>query len=1074
MKRPVDLHSATTQQDKKLNSTAGALKKYGMGIKVRLFLVGVMVMWGIGVMGQTVDLSVTESALTETNGVTPTTTITATISPTSTLTTTVNLGFSGTATHTEDYTVSSTTIVIPANISTSSTTLTTVDDALFEGGTPEDVVIGITGLSTNATVGTQSSVTVTIEDNDSEPEVSLSATPLALTETSGATSTSTITATLTHVNTTTSVTVTLGYSGSATVTDDYTYSGTQIVIPAGDLSATATVTTVDDDLYEGSTPENIVIDINSVSSGTISSTADQVTLTIAENDSEPEVSLSATPLALTETSGATSTSTITATLTHVNTTTSVTVTLGYSGSATVTDDYTYSGTQIVIPAGDLSATATVTTVDDDLYEGSTPENIVIDINSVSSGTISSTADQVTLTIQDNNAAPLVTMTVAPLLLTETNTGTATTISTITVELDAVSGLPVTVDLGYSGTATSTSDYDAPDQIIIAAGTQSNTGTLTATNDGQNEVNETVIIDITGVTNGIESGTQSATITIDGTTQTPNLILPASSTADGPTVDLSFTVPEDAQDGSANMTFTRVGGVNDNQSPHVITFVTSPGTYSYSAALDGTNLSSYTSTISSVTSKGNPGTDFVDGAIYDVVLQYKDYLGNAAATVTNTSFYYEQVPFDVEDIIDVAPDPRSSTVTSVTVDFNKLVDVSLVNDSHFRLTLDGVDVSLSSTGLISYSTDEAGGYYDDPPPKGSGPVYSSRYFIDLSSYTSDDGSYVFTLFRTGTTTITSQSGAGLPSATYKESWVKDATPPTLSTVSIESNNTENPGFIGVGGTVSVSLTASEGLQDSPTIIFNKTGTVSSTVTASKVNGLDDYWSGTYTITSGDDEGPISVDIEMADLAGNAGTHSGTTDASSVTIDKTTATLTSVTMTSSNTTDALAKVEDVVTLQFTGDEALKSKPGVIIAGHEIAPGSITNSTGNTWKAIYTMAPGDAEGSIPYTIDFEDLAGNKNTVSSTTSYVTFDKTGPTVSAITITASNPTNASSIPVTITFNEQVTGFDQSDLTLVNCAVSALTPTGNITFTGTLSPTTSDGTLSVDVGAGVATDLAGNN
>jgi hypothetical protein len=75
-------------------------------------------------------------------------------------------------------------------------------------------------------------------------------------------------------------------------------------------------------------------------------------------------------------------------------------------------------------------------------------------------------------------------------------------------------LDVTVDLSYSGTATNLSDYTRSGiSILIPAGSLSGTVTLTAVQDTIDETNETVVVDITGVTNGTESGTQQVTATI---------------------------------------------------------------------------------------------------------------------------------------------------------------------------------------------------------------------------------------------------------------------------------------------------------------------------------------------------------------------------------------------------------------------------------------------------------------------------------------------------------------------------------------------------------------------------------
>jgi len=75
-------------------------------------------------------------------------------------------------------------------------------------------------------------------------------------------------------------------------------------------------------------------------------------------------------------------------------------------------------------------------------------------------------------------------------------------------------LPATIDLGFSGNATLTDDYiHSGVQIVIAAGTTSGTVTITAEEDLLDENDESVIVTVVGVTDGVESGEQQVAITI---------------------------------------------------------------------------------------------------------------------------------------------------------------------------------------------------------------------------------------------------------------------------------------------------------------------------------------------------------------------------------------------------------------------------------------------------------------------------------------------------------------------------------------------------------------------------------
>jgi hypothetical protein len=67
---------------------------------------------------------------------------------------------------------------------------------------------------------------------------------------------------------------------------------------------------------------------------------------------------------------------------------------------------------------------------------------------------------------------------------------------------------VTVTPSLSGTATLGADYTASaSQIVIPAGQLTGSITLTGIDDNLDEPNETAIVGIAGITNGVETGHQ---------------------------------------------------------------------------------------------------------------------------------------------------------------------------------------------------------------------------------------------------------------------------------------------------------------------------------------------------------------------------------------------------------------------------------------------------------------------------------------------------------------------------------------------------------------------------------------
>lgn len=435
-------------------------------------------------------------------------TITATQSTTSSLATVVNFSFSGTAIYGTDYTMNS-SITIPAGSTSATTSLVPTDDALDEA--TETIIIDVASVTNGTENGTQQ-LTISLNDNDSPPSVTLSASTNTIAEAAGS---STITATLSAVSGQ-DVTVTLTATGTATSGTDYTIGTTSIVIPAGSSSATTTVTAIQDALDEAN--ETVILNITAVTNGTESGTQVQ-TITITDDDATPTVTMAASPSSMSETGG---TSTITVTLSAVSGR-DVDVSFSFSaGTAVENTDFSRSSFFATIPAGSTTGTITLTAISDVVYEGN--ETAGVDITSVTNATESGT-QQVFVTIVEDDAAPTVTLAAGAASIAETG-GSAT----ITATQSAVSGVATTVNLSLSGTATVSSDYTLATSITIPAGSTSASITLSAVGDLLDEADETVIVDISSVTNGTESGTQQATVTITDDDAAPTVTLSTGATS----------------------------------------------------------------------------------------------------------------------------------------------------------------------------------------------------------------------------------------------------------------------------------------------------------------------------------------------------------------------------------------------------------------------------------------------------------------------------------------------------------------------------------------------------------------
>ena len=86
-------------------------------------------------------------------------------------------------------------------------------------------------------------------------------------------------------------------------------------------------------------------------------------------------------------------------------------------------------------------------------------------------------------------------------------------ATLTATLDNTSSADVVVNLTYSGTATNATDYSGAASITISAGSLTGTTAITAIDDTDVELTETIIIDIGTVSGASENGTQQVTINL---------------------------------------------------------------------------------------------------------------------------------------------------------------------------------------------------------------------------------------------------------------------------------------------------------------------------------------------------------------------------------------------------------------------------------------------------------------------------------------------------------------------------------------------------------------------------------
>jgi hypothetical protein len=156
-------------------------------------------------------------------------------------------------------------------------------------------------------------------------------------------------------------------------------------------------------------------------------------------------------------------------------------------------------------------------------------------------------------------------------------------------------------------------------------------------------------------------------------------------------------------------------------------------------------------------------------------------------------------------------------------------------------------------------------------------------------------------------------------------------------------------------------------------------------------------------------------------------------------------------------------DIAITTFTADA---DAAGFIITESSTPPEAGAAGWTETAPETYTVAEDDTYTLYPWV---KDDAGNVSAEYDTPVSVVVDTTAPTVE-ITSTESSPTFAATIPLTITFSEDVTGFEVGDITVAGCTLSSFAGSGAV-YTVTATPTAN--AITVDIAAGVCVDAAGN-
>ena len=413
----------------------------------------------------------------------------------------------------------------------------------------------------------------------------------------------------------------------------------------------------------------------------------------------------------------------------------------------------------------------------------------------------------------------------------------------------------------------------------------------------------------------------------------------------------------------------------------------------------------------------------------ILIDFNDTVGNVGTQVTTTTH-------DSFVTIDKTP----PTLTDVSIESNN-TDSSLAKIGDL--------ITIDITALEDIQTPQVKIDNHVATVTGSNTNFTATYTVDSNN--SDGNATISIDFNDTVGNVGTQV-----TTTTNDSFVTiDKTPPTLTVVTIESNNTDSS-LAKIGDTITIDITALEDIQTPQVKIDNHVATVT---------GSNTNFTATYTVDSNNSDGNATISIDFNDTVGNAGTQvTTTTNDSFVTIDTIPPTLTVVTIESNNTDSSLAKIGDLITIDITASEDIQT-PQVKINGH-VATISIESNTNFT--ATYTVDSNNSDGNATILIDFNDTVGNVGTQVTTTtndSFVTIDKTPPTLTVVTI-ESNNTDSSLAKIGDTITIDITALEdiQTPQVKIDNHVASVTGSNtNFTATYTVDSNNSDGnaTISID-------------
>ena len=481
----------------------------------------------------------------------------------------------------------------------------------------------------------------------------------------------------------------------------------------------------------------------------------------------------------------------------------------------------------------------------------------------------------------------------------------------------------------------------------------------------------------------------------------NPVSTISSTSDASSVTFDYTAPQlDVVSSSSNNSLTSsrakaddvvtVAFTSDEQIQTPVVLIV--GESSVEANANGDKVTwSATKTMDAEDSDGD----------VNFSITFTDLAGNTGTTVTKTGItsgsavVFDNTPPELSSIT-VASSNATNSAYGIEDD---IISLSIISDEDLQGDASKNPYGITAATIAGRSVDGNG---NEIISKVDATNWSAQVQLN-GSEASAPVSYSFTMTDlTGNQTVVNENISAI---------TIDNNVPQLNLVSIASVGTANDEYAKVGDVIKVSFTSNENLSSSNP----PTGTIALSAASVALTSGDaanrTIFESTLTTTNTTTEGNVAFTLSIEDLAGNTANINATTDGSSVIFDRTTPLMSFARMTSSGSDTNFAKVSDIITLSMKSNDKLKAAPTVTVFSNAATVSGA--NTDSLWTATYTLPAGLADGVIPFTIDFTDMAGNNgvqlsSTVNDPGLDVVYDEIVPTLNTVDIYSNNSNNDTS------------------------------------------------------------------